>query len=276
MKNSLVSLAALALSFLTASACLTGCLEQAPPATNGVDGKDGANGLDGKNGANGKDGKDACTPPDPTFWLVLRDFEEAERYYGSCTAGADAQYAICLAGSKPDDFYCKEAGSCQAYCQQNYHSSYDNCYKYTAWRANKTTVRLCGAKVWTYTPPTDTGVPYGTLGGVTTEDTDGDGLSNFEEYQLLLNPCSKTSYGSCTLDAELDGDFDGEPNGTDALPYCNLQDPENVSDCILESRFIFPIKAFRFLNYDPPAGESGTAWMTRATLEPRSCGFSLF
>lgn len=203
------------------------------PGRDGLTGRDGIDGDNGVDGRDGVDGKDACTGPDPNFWLILRDFQEAERYYSACKAGADAQYAICLATSEPDDLNCKEFSSCTAYCQNSYHQTYDNCYRFTAWRANKTTMRLCDAKVLIYTPPNETNTLWGTLSGVISEDTDGDGISNFDEYQLLLNPCDTHSYGSCSADAELDGDFDEVPNGKDELPYCNPGDKENVSDCIL-------------------------------------------
>lgn len=199
---------------------------------SGCTGETGPAGRDGVNGHDGKDGQDACQAPDPTFWLIIRDFEEAARYSAYCFADTEAQYDICLVTYKPDDFPCMEAGDCNTYCLQVYNQNYNNCLHYTAWRANKTITRLCGAKVWTYTPPDELpGMEFGTLTAVD-EDTDGDGISNFNEYLLHLNPCDTHSYGSCVKDSELDGDFDEVPNGKDDLPYCNPGDKENISDCI--------------------------------------------
>jgi hypothetical protein len=56
-----------------------------------------------------------------------------------------------------------------------------------------------------------------------TQDTDGDGLTDFEESQMYLNPCEPCSYGGVEgvdCDADLDFDQDGIPNGEDEDPDC--------------------------------------------------------
>jgi len=196
--------------FLGCSSSEPGPAGPAGPA--GRDGTPGQNGVDGKNGANGQD---ACVGPDPNFWLILRDFDEAKSYRFGCVAEASADLALCRQDAANE--------AAKQICQDNYATANAVCEEYHAWRANKTIGRLCHAEVMHFDGKQSAGV---------TVDSDGDGLSNFEEFLLYLNPCSKTSYGSCVKDAELDGDFDGIPNGQDPLPYCNLNDPLNVSDCI--------------------------------------------
>ena len=54
-------------------------------------------------------------------------------------------------------------------------------------------------------------------------DTDGDGIDDYWEYQMGLNPCEKCSYGGIPgvdCDADLDYDRDGIPNGIDYNPMC--------------------------------------------------------
>lgn len=55
------------------------------------------------------------------------------------------------------------------------------------------------------------------------QDTDGDGISDYMESWMSLNPCEKCSYGGVEgvdCDADLDFDDDGIPNGEDHDPGC--------------------------------------------------------
>jgi len=54
-------------------------------------------------------------------------------------------------------------------------------------------------------------------------DTDGDGIPDYWEYHMGLNPCEKCSYGGVEgvdCDADLDYDRDGTANGIDYNPMC--------------------------------------------------------
>lgn len=56
------------------------------------------------------------------------------------------------------------------------------------------------------------------------QDTDGDGISDYMESWMSLNPCERCSYGGTegvNCDADLDFDADGIPNGEDHDPGCS-------------------------------------------------------
>ena len=62
-------------------------------------------------------------------------------------------------------------------------------------------------------------------------DTDRDGISNFWEYQMGLNPCEKYSVGGTIADGDFDYDNDGILNKNDSSPICNMQGLY-PSDCV--------------------------------------------
>jgi hypothetical protein len=86
---------------------------------------------------------------------------------------------------------------------------------------NKLPIRECGAEVF---------IIDDDISG-DSSDADGDGIKNFDEYVMGLNPCSVRSFNA--LDADLDFDIDGLLNGVDPYPRCNFEDPAGMStDCI--------------------------------------------
>lgn len=65
-------------------------------------------------------------------------------------------------------------------------------------------------------------------------DTDGDGVSDYMESFMSLNPCEVCSYGGTEgvdCDADLDFDGDGTPNGEDDSPGCGMGEGE-FQNCI--------------------------------------------
>lgn len=104
------------------------------------------------------------------------------------------------------------------------------CTNFSRGWVNKIPVRECGAFI--YTINGEPGDPDYSL-EVNDEDSDGDGISNLNEYYMGLNPCTPHAFGSCSNDADLDYDADGIPNSEDESPRCNWDDPaEQFSDCI--------------------------------------------
>jgi len=106
------------------------------------------------------------------------------------------------------------------------------CWHFRNKKINKIPTRECGAKIIDITGSDPTKPGYSSK--VIDADTDGDGIDNWWEYNMGLNPCSKSTYGSIP-DAELDYDADGIPNGEDPFPTCNSNknDPaEYYSDCV--------------------------------------------
>ncbi len=57
------------------------------------------------------------------------------------------------------------------------------------------------------------------------QDTDGDGVEDFWEYQMGLNPCEPCSYGGTPgvdCDGDLDYDRDPRNNADDTNPICGM------------------------------------------------------
>ncbi len=90
-------------------------------------------------------------------------------------------------------------------------------YQYAV-TVNEPTVTRCGAQVLV--------VPKGVLpeeyvmNFEQQVDTDGDGVSNYDEYEGFSDPCTANSVDVCKSDGELDYDEDGLPNDSDQYPSC--------------------------------------------------------
>lgn len=55
------------------------------------------------------------------------------------------------------------------------------------------------------------------------QDSDGDGVEDYWEYEMGTNPCERCSFGGTPgvdCDGDLDWDRDGVPNDIDAHPLC--------------------------------------------------------
>lgn len=187
----------------------------------GCSGEDGQN---GKDGSDGQDGTAACSPPPPEYYMILSDYDLAEAFARNCTTSVSSSYALCLSeGGGPENV--------QA-CDDKRSQEVTVCVSYYSQLINRTVSRLCGAEISHFA--TD-------YAEYVTEDTDGDGLSNYVEFTLRINPCSPNTFGNCFSDADLDGDFDGIPNAVDLNPACDL---EPGFDCIpLHSTNFFGLRS---------------------------------
>ncbi|MDH5597130.1 MAG: hypothetical protein OEY44_03425 [Candidatus Peregrinibacteria bacterium] len=189
---------------------------------NGVDGQDGQDGQDGMNGTNGANGADgvSCQTPVSTYYMMnykLIATEERIRWLES----ARIRFDNCI----------MDGIETSTVCRENYLRSEFSAHSYYIIRGNFFPENECGARVMELTKTINEFVSEdgsGSLWSRNMEDTDGDGIANYHEFFMGLNPCTPQSFG-CTMDADGDFDFDGVPNGEDQGddygPYC----PADVS-----------------------------------------------
>ena len=82
---------------------------------------------------------------------------------------------------------------------------------------NGPTEERCGVQVYVVPEGID---PEEYEYNVSTGDFDGDGLTDFEEFQIESDPCTYNSIDPCTSDGKLDADGDGILNAEDPAPFC--------------------------------------------------------
>jgi hypothetical protein len=161
-----------------------------------------------------------CAVPPSTF-LMQALWAEAQAYRWMCPLEAYDDFTWCI----------KQQPEKEEECFESLEDQEMVCEYYYATRANKIPLRECGAVIFEMA---STPLKPGTHPWVVTlDDTDGDGVSNWHEYWMGLNPCEEYSFGECNpSDGELDYDVDGIPNGEDEFPLCNPDDPAGwQSDC---------------------------------------------
>jgi len=208
------------------------CLTFAACATDGLDGQDGSSctltpnddgsatltclGPDGTETSVTVGGPDCSVPPSTI--IMHYEWNEADTYRRDCSIAVDLAWHECTQNGFPD-------------CNENRDEREEQCsYTYAGW-LNKIPLRECGTTIFDITGnPWDGG--YSRSANQT--DFDGDGIGNWHEYLMGLNPCTPHAYGMCHNDADLDFDADGKPNGTDDNPYCNPDnDPAGwFTDCV--------------------------------------------
>lgn len=177
----------------------------------------GSNGIDGQNGSDAQN----CQTPVSTYHMMNYKLI-ATREYDWRLENAETIYQDCL-----------EAGvSTPEECREYYLQIKYSAYRHYVIRGNWFPQNECGAEVMVMTKTLEEYVAedglYGIWSPVVSEDADGDGISNYHEFFMGLNPCTPQTFG-CINDADGDFDFDGIPNGDDHSsthgPYC----PEDAS-----------------------------------------------
>lgn len=166
--------------------------------------------------------QDSCTPTPASTELMQSSWVEAKDIHYYCQLQVEERHIDCIEETPDDHTACIEA----------YDLGVDRCLYWYVVHLSKITIRECGAKiaeVYATQEPESYQVTFDFE-----TDTDGDGISNYEEMLMGMNPCEEYSFGTCNpADADLDYDVDGLPNGEDDLPRCNPSDPSgNQSDCI--------------------------------------------
>jgi len=158
-----------------------------------------------------------CTPAPGETALMQYSWGIAYDYAMACEKQVQEESTQCNANKETD-------------CATKYDKGRAGCFYWLGVHVNKETLRTCGAKI--FKVDLDATVQIN-LGAEDKVDTDGDGIPNYWEYQMGLNPCTPNSFGSCYKDAEEDYDKDGIPNGKDTAPICNPEDKTgNGSDCV--------------------------------------------
>ncbi len=103
-------------------------------------------------------------------------------------------------------------------CQEKYKGEAKTCSYNYAVAVNKPGVTRCGAQVLLV--PAEVLPEEYVMNFAQNVDTDGDGVSNFDEYVGGSDPCTANSLDVCQSDGELDYDEDGLPNDSDPAPSC--------------------------------------------------------
>jgi len=160
-----------------------------------------------------------CGPPPSTF-LMQHEWNEAEMFRRDCSAEAGLNLHICTQNGDPD-------------CGDQYEQWMNSCDHIWRLWINMIPQRECGTVIFEVEDPQVQSSPA----TVSYDDPDGDGIHNWHEYSMGLNPCEANSFGTCVAsDAEQDYDSDGTPNGQDEYPLCDIHhenDPADwQSDCV--------------------------------------------
>ena len=227
---------------------LGGCTEivevQGEPGARGVPGTPGEGGGVGEQGLPGEDGIECAVDPDTLTmqyeWVQAQSYRRTcwnanELEEDACQLEAKVLYESCMSMTDNQDSCMDSQDQDRIICDNTYIENDYFCDFYYAKRVNKIPLRVCGVRIF----DTSSGaLPIGEEGyhtmGVLDVDSDEDGISDWMEYNMGLNPCTPHSFGLCIDDADLDYDADGIPNGEDEYPICNPQnDPgEYPSDCV--------------------------------------------
>ncbi|MBT4917751.1 collagen-like protein [Candidatus Peregrinibacteria bacterium] len=211
---------------------LTACMgEMGPMGEQGIQGEQGPQGEMGEQGVQGKHGdtSEQCTPDVWTLTLQT-DYIEAEFRLQACRIETETAQDFC-------NNWCETKGedeSCYDDCEHEAAVSEWHCRLWYAKHVNLSTVRQCGLEVFTLLDDIDPEVtPYEYPYDVSVEDFDGDGIRDWWELQMGLNPCTQHSLSNCLNDGDLDYDVDGIPNKDDEMQLCNPDDPAGMQiDCV--------------------------------------------
>ena len=193
----------------------------------GIQGLSGTQGIAGIQGPPGSEPQECTSPPPVTYEMGLA-LAKAETYFMSCSGDTYSTYNYCLKMAN-GNLMEEEA------CFNEWIKADEVCFFFYAKMLNKMPYRECGVKlfeaVYTYDPNTMVETYTTTFLG-NTADFDSDGIADWWETWMGLNPCTANTYGSCIEDGDLDYDDDGIPNAQDEKPICNELDPEEyLPDC---------------------------------------------
>lgn len=144
-----------------------------------------------------------CSVPGQTVLMRLA-FEDIEQEWTQCRHYLNTSFLECrLDGTKT-----------QEVCAQERTQGFQSCDNTMFQSVTDYTMRECFAPIFTRSESGHYNVNV-------TGDTDGDGIADYYEYRMGLNPCLTRSRGDCRLpDADDDFDNDGVANGIDENPIC--------------------------------------------------------
>ena len=137
-------------------------------------------------------------------------------------------YSIeCQEDAYDDERWCFDHGDGSYDCADQFRLDQKWCTYWWARMANKIPLRECGITVINILAlPDEVAENEPHIVG-NEEDYDGDGISNYWEFWMGYNPCTKRSFGcSFPPDGSDDYDADGIIDSEDLGPRCNM-DPEH-------------------------------------------------
>lgn len=154
-----------------------------------------------------------CAEAPASTSLMQYKWSEARTRFESCRSSAAMDRKLCVHDVDAQSVHTVDE------CRAVYDQAIRECAFFHNNQVNVLPLRECGAEIFT-----DISSP----GGVydyefnVGEDTDGDGVSNWHEYKMGMNPCDAHSFGTCQEhDGAADYDADGIPNAEDEDPLCN-------------------------------------------------------
>jgi len=163
----------------------------------------------------------SCEQDQQHTWSMRYEWDRAWDYNLGCQERAENDFDRCLTSE-----------DVSRDCAEEVNLENQWCVYWFARQINKVPLRVCGVSV------------YNIIGDPSTQDwrlepndndDDGDGVSNYWEFYLGMNPCSQYSYG-CDggQDGTNDFDADGVLDRDDSAPRCNTgYDPgDGISDCV--------------------------------------------
>lgn len=193
-----------------------------------MEGEMGPTGPEGKQGIQGEQGDNAnqCVPD---VWTLTLQTDYLEATFGRSICHMEVEHA-----SQDCVEECEETPDegCHEQCWQEEELEYWHCEYWYGHAVNRATIRQCGLEVLTMLFDDSSNLtehPWDASG----EDYDGDGIRDWWELQMGLNPCTQHSLSNCLNDGDLDYDVDGIPNKEDEFPLCNPNDPAGwQADCV--------------------------------------------
>ena len=163
----------------------------------------------------------SCESSQQSTWAMRDSWDKALIASYWCQEEAGDINLVCLENNFPN-----------IDCTAELNAEQQRCVYWWMRGINKIPLRECGATIFNIVSTPDSS-DYHREPNM--EDSDGDGISNHDEFQLGMNPCTEYSFG-CDggHDGSYDYDHDGIIDSEDPYPRCNTgEDPADYpSDCV--------------------------------------------
>ena len=141
--------------------------------------------------------------------------------------GSRQAHTYCIAAARDGWESCSKSELDNYKCQEELDLDVAWCNYYRATSVNNAVAAICCARPFIIEKTPNDENHYLTENE---EDTDGDGISDYKEFEMGMNPCSRYSHSCEVPDGTLDYDGDGMNDADDDDPTCN---PQLDMSCLL-------------------------------------------